>query len=71
MLIFDNTFEDATHLHVACPSIEIEMEIFDFEILRKRVHGVLLCRFFMDIRNQDYPSLDGYSAPNPMRFALK
>jgi len=47
-----------TDFHIACPSIEVEMQIFDLAIISELFGNIFLCSLLVDIGNEDDPSFD-------------
>lgn len=48
-----------THLHVACPTIKVEMQVFYLSKLSKFVRNIVLGRLFVHICYEHYPSFHG------------
>ena len=53
-------FSEHTCLDISRPPVEVQMEIFYFTKLGEFVSHVILCRLFMDVRDQNDPSFDSY-----------
>lgn len=51
---------DILYLQVACSTIQIKIQVFDFSKLRKLVMDVFLCGFFMDAGHKQDPALHSW-----------
>lgn len=49
-----------THLHIARPTIKVEMQVFYLSKLSKLVRDIILGRLFVHVRYEHYPSFYGY-----------
>jgi len=53
------TTRSQTHLDIASPTIQIQMQVLDFAKLGELILEILLGRFFMNIGDEYDPPFDG------------